>query len=244
MNKSLFKPAEVLKRSDQTKKEEVDVTVVDGTIQDDVDMQSEVEISHEVKSVESEGDVIVISEKFFKSKVDSIGRREKPAKKRRCLSSVVSGRAITETAVIQKINEHNEAVNTKKKPDKSSIKDKKVPSKLSKDKQKAKMQKVSEPVPGPSGIITKKHNVPTMEPSYSSSDEEIADDEKCCQCGKYQPAELINSNYVYFTKWGQCMHKDCLHWTHLKFCCNVYILRAKDTLYCPCHDSPGTPIEE
>ena len=34
VNKSLFivfKPAEVLKRSDQTKKEEVDVTVVDGT---------------------------------------------------------------------------------------------------------------------------------------------------------------------------------------------------------------------
>ena len=92
VNKSLFKPAEVLKRSDQTKKEEVDVTVVDGTIQDDANMQSEVEISHEAKSVESDGDVIVISEKFFKSKEDSIGRREKPAKKRRCLSSVVSGR--------------------------------------------------------------------------------------------------------------------------------------------------------
>ena len=244
VNKSLFKPAEVLKRSDQTKKEEVDVTVVDGTIQDDANMQSEVEISHEVKSVESDGDVIVISEKFFKSKEDSIGRREKPAKKRRCLSSVVSGKAITETAVIQKINEHNEAVNTKNKPDKSNIKDRKVPSKISKDKQKAKKQKVSEPVPGPSGIITKKHNVPTIEPSYSSSDEEIADDEKCCQCGKYQPAELINSNSVYFTKWGQCMHKDCLHWTHLKFCCSVYRLRAKDTFYCPCHDSPGTPIEE
>ena len=78
----------------------------------------------------------------------------------------------------------------KRTTDKSNIKDKKVPSKISKDKQKAKKQKVSEPVPGPSGIIKKKHIVPTIESSYSSSDEEIADDDKCCQCGKYQPAEL------------------------------------------------------
>ena len=44
-------------------------------------MQPEVEISNKVKSVESDGDVIVISEKFFKSKEDTIGRREKTAKK-------------------------------------------------------------------------------------------------------------------------------------------------------------------
>ena len=63
-----------------------------------------------------------------------------------------------------------------------------------KNKKEEKMIRL-EPRLGPSGIVTK-----TIESPYSSSDEDIADHEdKCCQCGKYQPAELINSNSVYFT---------------------------------------------
>ena len=147
----------------------------------------------------------MISEKFFKSKEDTIGRREKPAKKQRCLSAVVSGRAITETAVIQKINDHNEAVNTKKKSDKPSIKDKKVNSKITKDKQKAKKQKatnVSEPVPEPSGIVTKKPYVPTIESPYSPSDEDIADEDKCCQCGKISACRANQFKFCLLYKVG------------------------------------------
>ena len=54
VNKSLFKPAEVLKKIRPDQKEEVDDSVVDGKNQDDVDMQPEIEISIEVKSVESD----------------------------------------------------------------------------------------------------------------------------------------------------------------------------------------------
>ena len=60
--------------------------MVDGTIQDDVNMQSEVEISHKVKSVESDGDVIVISEKFLRVRKIALMRQARKTSKEKEVS--------------------------------------------------------------------------------------------------------------------------------------------------------------
>lgn len=69
-----------------------------------------------------------------------------------------------------------------------------------------------------------------------SVEEEIPQSEKCCVCNKYNP-EFPDSGYVMeFATWGKCDHEGCYHWTHLKHCCNVKVLRRHDIFYCPCHN--------
>lgn len=67
-------------------------------------------------------------------------------------------------------------------------------------------------------------------------EEEIPPSEKCCVCNKYNP-EFADSGYVLeFATWGKCDYGECQHWTHLKHCCNVKVLRRHDIFYCPCHN--------
>lgn len=69
-----------------------------------------------------------------------------------------------------------------------------------------------------------------------SVEEEIPQSEKCCVCNKYNP-EFADSGYVMeFATWGKCDFENCDHWTHLKHCCNVKVLRRHDIFYCPCHN--------
>ena len=69
-----------------------------------------------------------------------------------------------------------------------------------------------------------------------SVEEEIPPSEKCCVCNKYNP-EIPESGYIMeFATWGKCDYLGCEHWTHLKYCCNVKVLRRHDIFYCPCHN--------
>ena len=69
-----------------------------------------------------------------------------------------------------------------------------------------------------------------------SVEEEIQTSEKCCVCGKYHP-DIAQDGYVLeFATWGKCDFDGCDHWTHLKHCCNVKVLRRHDIFYCPCHN--------
>lgn len=69
-----------------------------------------------------------------------------------------------------------------------------------------------------------------------SVEEEIPQSEKCCVCGKYHP-DIAQDGYVLeFATWGKCDYDGCDHWTHLKHCCNVKVLRRHDIFYCPCHN--------
>ena len=245
VNPSVFKPAEVLKKYESIKSPEEKVTDQPPPNQDEFATQQGSEVIKNGDDAE-----ISLSANFFKRKEDKLGQKKKPAKKRRCLSSVVSGKPITETTIIEKIQDHNEAVSAKKKSTtlKKCSQKPYPPTKALKSRSPAsnpKSSKVVSPKPGTSGVQKqniRKHPVSLF--SDTSSDEEIADEDKCCQCGKFQPTELAKSNTVYFTKWGQCMFKNCLHWTHLKFCCSVWRLRAKDVFYCPCHGVPCAPNEE
>ncbi|WAR06809.1 hypothetical protein MAR_016767 [Mya arenaria] len=66
--------------------------------------------------------------------------------------------------------------------------------------------------------------------------EEIIQTEKCCVCNKEHPDSVRDGYVVEFCTWGKCDYQDCDHWTHLKYCCDVKVLRRHDIFYCPCHN--------
>lgn len=69
-----------------------------------------------------------------------------------------------------------------------------------------------------------------------SVEEEIPQSELCCVCQRYHP-DIAQDGYVLeFATWGKCDFDGCDHWTHLKYCCNVKVLRRHDIFYCPCHN--------
>ncbi|XP_053380492.1 uncharacterized protein LOC128548900 [Mercenaria mercenaria] len=228
VDKSQFVPAKVLNTTETHTREQTDNTS---------DKEKSTEVQAKSSSVQYSHD------NFFKDRETQIGKQDRETKKRKCLSSVVSGKPIPEECTIQKIQQHQQSV---RKSSSSSLSMKKQSTYRTTSK-KAKILS-SDPQPGTSGIAApanKKKSVKQL-PSQSdySSDDEITDEEKCCQCKLFQPTQIAMSNTIYFTKWGQCMFDNCRHWTHLKYCCNVVRLRGKDTFYCPCHGVPCTTVEE
>ena len=69
-----------------------------------------------------------------------------------------------------------------------------------------------------------------------SVEEEIPPSEKCCVCKQYHPEMAAVGYVVEFATWGKCDFEDCDHWTHLKYCCDIKVLRRHDKFYCPCHN--------
>ena len=64
------------------------------------------------------------------------------------------------------------------------------------------------------------------------SDESAADSEDmCCVCLGWQPVEIRGCNTVVFVTWGKCDF--CTHWTHLKYCSQVRVLRRDSVFRCP-----------
>ena len=125
---------------------------------------------------------------------------------------MVSGKAITETDTVQKIQEHRQTVGSAK--NKSRV-----------EKKSAKNESVKKsgqpivpqfPLPGTSGINSKKdQSKRSLSPSDYLDDSDIEEEEKYCKCNRFQPVELAKSTTVYFAKWEQCMFQGCNHWTYL-----------------------------
>ena len=68
----------------------------------------------------------------------------------------------------------------------------------------------------------------------SLSDEDIGEEEKCCVCKKWEPDETRGSAYISFVNWAKCDF--CPHWTHLKTCTEVRVIRRDIVfrcLHCP-----------
>ena len=105
------------------------------------------------------------------------------------------------------------------------------------DKSKSVKQVVSnqpEARPSTSGLGRKGGPIPldVSEDTGSESDEgNYYDDEKCCVCNKWQPADLEKYPYIAIVSWGKC--DKCAHWTHLRFCCKVRTLRRNSEFICP-----------
>ena len=65
----------------------------------------------------------------------------------------------------------------------------------------------------------------------SSEGDSEREDEVCCVCQRWQPAELQSIPGIVFVQWGKCDF--CSHWTHLKFCTEVRVLRTSSKFRCP-----------
>lgn len=73
-------------------------------------------------------------------------------------------------------------------------------------------------------------------PTVTIENLEVTDVEHCCVCGKEYPDNMKDGYVAEFCTWGKCDFQDCDHWTHLKYCCDVKVLRRHDIFYCPCHN--------
>lgn len=88
--------------------------------------------------------------------------------------------------------------------------------------------KSSNPPPKPS--TSGKPSVPPLSPASSTLS--LSDDELCCVCKRYEPEELRNCVGLVLVKWAQC--DVCSHWTHLRFCTSIRVLRRGSSFKCPC----------
>ena len=84
---------------------------------------------------------------------------------------------------------------------------------------------------GPSGFKTPGKTTEINDSFDSTDEEEIDESEKCCVCHKFQPEEFKHIISLTFVKWAKC--DDCGHWTHLKYCTPVKVIRLHDKFTCP-----------
>ncbi|XP_052083703.1 uncharacterized protein LOC127721060 [Mytilus californianus] len=198
---------------------------------------------------------------FFKQCEKNIGIVvKKQTKKRKYLSNITSGKAITEDDVMADIVAHckkpkiTQVINKKKpksvnntskcKKTKACVEnDVKVtkPKKAKKVKVIAKAKNMS-PKPGTSGL--QKLIISDDDSFDDTCSIEDTDESPCCVCKKRFPEALRQCVSLVFAQWGKCMYPQCDHWTHLRFCCNVNVLRRHSIFYCPCHGLPCLQYEE
>ncbi|XP_046576244.1 MFS-type transporter clz9-like [Haliotis rubra] len=162
---------------------------------------------------------------FLFSKQSVLTDKSQSTKKRKVLSAVVGGKAITEDSIMEKVREHQVS--------NPPVKKRKSANKTPKSRQNIMTDKSSSPQPGTSGIYFRR-----IDPVVDSSDEEneITDDELCCQCYRFTPRELEGCQSIVFVSWAECTHPSCKHWVHLKVCTPVRVVRATSEFWCPCHD--------
>ena len=80
----------------------------------------------------------------------------------------------------------------------------------------------------------------TEEDDSDNSDiDDVYDDVSCCICKQARTPEFINANYLVIKQWTQC--DTCGHWTHLKFCSTVSVVR-NDIFFEYPHCNPSTSI--
>ncbi|KAH3773546.1 hypothetical protein DPMN_174908 [Dreissena polymorpha] len=132
---------------------------------------------------------------FFCNKTQT--SMKQPTKKRTYLSSVVSGKAITEDVMVQRIHEHEDYRNTKTKSQK-----------LNNTEQ-----------PGPFGII----KILSPVHAIDESSDDAADIDVCCVCNQFTPSAVRLSTSLMYVRWVQC--SQCVHWVHLLYCSQVRVVR-------------------
>lgn len=92
----------------------------------------------------------------------------------------------------------------------------------------SKQKCVDSQQPGPSAYYVDNSNE-DFDSDIGMSDKE---EDLCCVCKKFSPEGLKNCIDIVIVKWGQC--DNCGHWTHLRFCSNIRVLRRHSEFLCPC----------
>ena len=89
------------------------------------------------------------------------------------------------------------------------------------------------PQPSTSGTSRKGKALDILSEDSEGSlrDEDIGEEEKCCVCKKWEPDEIRGSAYISFVNWAKCDF--CPHWTHLKTCTEVRVIRRESVFRCP-----------
>ncbi|XP_041372513.1 uncharacterized protein LOC121385794 [Gigantopelta aegis] len=163
--------------------------------------------------------------KFFRSAEEAITRNARPTKKRKVLSAVVGGKAITEDDILENIQKHQEQ-QQKKKPLPKRKPTKPRPTNNTTDSQ----------MPSTSGVSSRpKANRHVANDSDTSDEEPEDSNDLCCKCKRMQPEEFRHCVSLCFVSWAQCTHPSCNHWVHLKFCTSVRVVRRNSEFWCPCH---------
>lgn len=245
INQDSLIPAEVF-----CSDEMCDVREPNGTDSEIISEVSEVNCNTNENVIEEEGRDQVSSQKaardFLDSKVKKLfevkRKSENSIKKRRNISEIIAGKAITESAIQSKminfveestsIRSGNKAlgktnIKSSKKCMESKSKSVKV---LKKSKKSSSNKAVDSPKPGPSHIYL-------SDSSQSLDEDEMPESEKCCVCKLYEPKELRQCNSLIFVKWAECTR--CAHWVHLIFCSEKRVVRKGEPFYC-IHCSPNT----
>ncbi|XP_041356365.1 uncharacterized protein LOC121373701 isoform X1 [Gigantopelta aegis] len=81
---------------------------------------------------------------------------------------------------------------------------------------------------------SRKHRKPVAVSSDSDStdgDSDVADEDKCCVCGHYEPDVLKHQSCLHLVNWAQC--ENCSHWVHLRFCVTQKAIRRHTNFLCP-----------
>ena len=226
---SHFKPAEVLEQDQSScSPETVPNVVVDDTVATAPVAPADADVVSEVVQNEH------TPQQFFAVKQKVLTEKKPQTKKRKYLSTIISGKPVTEDHMVSAIKAHeaNKKPRSKaqsqkpKSTGKSPTNSKHKSGGKSKTKTVSKQNAKPEPTPGPSGLCRPINNLITSDES-SSEDE---DNTKCCVCGKFTPDEVRRSHSVIFTKWVAC--DGCSHWTHLIYCTKVRVIRRGDSFLC------------
>lgn len=93
----------------------------------------------------------------------------------------------------------------------------------------------SEPRPSTSGTSKAGGPINLSQSSQNSDDSEYVsqtkEEDKCCVCHTFEAEYLKHCDYISFVSWGKCDF--CPHWTHLKSCTEVRVLRRGSVFRCP-----------
>jgi hypothetical protein len=142
--------------------------------------------------------------KFFSDFPTEVSK--KVSKPRRNIHKLVGGKAMTEDKTFNDVRQY-------------------IAESATRPSTAGKATTTGSPVAGPSRAIQ------TSDDDSMSLDEDVTDDEKCCVCKKYNCTSKDGQSLAIYT-WAQC--DVCQHWTHLKYCTPVRVVRRNTSFKCPC----------
>ncbi|KAH3829685.1 hypothetical protein DPMN_102913 [Dreissena polymorpha] len=138
-------------------------------------------------------------QEFFKSKAAVPKLNYSTTIKRKYLSTIVSGIAITGDPVLQKMRDHEQS------------------------KQKKKSATQQDPQPGPSGTAIQSW---VYQSAMSESDQDDSDTDVCCVCNLFTPVEVQTVHLLCLS--SGCNETNVNIWVHLMFCTQVRVVRRGD----------------